>query len=161
MILAFPWSRPTTEGKPSPKNYPHWPGVVTSLLEKGYRVHQVSCKDEPGLGCTVRSDDLPLAEIERLLRACLAWVSVDSFVPHMAWTLKEPGVVIFGKSDPEIFGHAENTNLLKDRRFLRIRQFGLWSQEEPYAAAFVGPEVVVAAVLGSIDARRRRAPAPG
>jgi hypothetical protein len=75
----------------------------------------------------------------------------------MAWTLGRPGVVIFGPSDPVIFGHEENVNLLKDRRFLRKQQFWLWSQIEPHLASnpdiFVSPEVVVAAVLRLAESR--------
>jgi hypothetical protein len=164
MILIFPWSRPTDAGKPSPKNYPYWKGVVGLFKQKInqdiYRTHQISCKGEPDIGCSKRSDNLPLTEIQGLLKSCHAWISVDSFVPHMAWTIGEPGVVIFGPSDPAIFGHAGNTNLLKHRKYLRENQFWLWSQytnPDPqwFMKAFVDPAIVVNAVMLSIAARVR------
>lgn len=100
-------------------------------------------------------NDLPLEKISGLMKSCDTWIAVDNFWPHMAWTLGEPGIAIFGMSDPEIFGHPENINLLKDRRFLRIRQFGLWSQEPLNPDSFVAPTVVLEAVRLSINKRRR------
>jgi ADP-heptose:LPS heptosyltransferase len=147
VILVSPWSRKTTEGGPNPKNYPHWDEVVRGLSAAGHPAHQVSTAGEPAVpGCRLRSDDLPLKALANLIRDCAAWVAVDNFFHHLAWSVGRRGVVIFGPSDPEIFGHPENMNLLKSRRFLRARQFGLWSQVAPDPAAFVSPEEVVHAV---------------
>jgi len=156
LIPIFPWSRNTTEGAPSPKNYPHWDAVVTGLLGAGHQVLQVSCSGEPGLSGVERVNDLPFQKISALLNGCDTWIAVDNFLPHMAWTLSQPGVVIFGLSDPDVFGHPENINLLKGRHFLRTRQFGLWSQEKPNPEAFVSSEIVVRAAEQSIRQRRDR-----
>lgn len=153
MILISPWARNTTEGKPSPKNYPYWGAVVNGLLKGGHEVLQVSCSGEQDVPGAKRVNDLPLEKVADLMRACETWLSVDNFWHHYAWTLGQPGVVIFGSSDPTIFGHPENINLLKDRRFLRVRQFGLWSQEKAYPEMFVGPEAVISAVSLSIKRR--------
>jgi ADP-heptose:LPS heptosyltransferase len=150
MILISPWSRNTTEGKPSPKNYPHWAEVVSGLSKAGYDTVQVSCAGEADVPGVRRVDDLRLSDIAELMRSCETWISVDNFFHHMAWTLGIPGVVIFGMSSPIIFGHVGNTNLLKDRHFLRLRQFGLWSQEPPNPKAFVDPQVVVDAAVSLI-----------
>lgn len=154
MILIFPWARKTTDGKLSPKDYPCWPEVVGMLRARKLETHQISCKGESDIGCDRRSNDLSLSEIGDLLKSCSTWASVDSFLPHMAWTLKERGVVIFGPSDPEIFGHPENINILKDRRFLRSRQFGLWSQETPNPECFCGASAVMEAIRLSIKNRK-------
>lgn len=155
LILISPWARNTTEGAPSPKNYPHWEAVVNGLLKAGHEVAQLSRSGEPDIqGVTHRMDDLSLEQIAELLKTCGTWLAPDNFLPHMAWTLNQPGVVIFGLSDPDIFGHAGNINLLKGRHFLRARQFGLWSQEKPNPEAFVSPEIVVRAVEQSIKQRR-------
>jgi ADP-heptose:LPS heptosyltransferase len=155
LILISPWSRITTEGAPSPKNYPHWEAVVGGLLKAGYEVAQLSRSGEPDIqGVTRRMDDLTLQEIGALIATSETWIAVDNFLPHMAWTLNQPGVVIFGLSDPDIFGHPGNINLLKSRHFLRTRQFGLWSQEKPNPEAFVSPEIVIRAVEQSIKQRR-------
>ncbi len=159
MILVFPWARKTTDGKLSPKDYPHWKELIVLLHARKYETHQISLSGEADLACTKRSDNLPLNEIGALLRSAATWISVDSFAPHMAWSLGEPGIAIFGLSDPWIYGHQENINLLKDRYHLRKRQFGLWSQEPiPKANIFVSPEVVAAAVELSIKARKNRIP---
>jgi ADP-heptose:LPS heptosyltransferase len=74
-------------------------------------------------------------------------MSVDNFAHHLAWSAGKPGVAIFGSSDPIIFGHPENINLLKGRQHLRARQFGLWSEEQWRPEIFVPPSEVVSAVL--------------
>lgn len=154
MILIFPWSRNTSDGKASPKNYPHWDAVVAGLLKSGLEVLQVSCTGESDVAGTKRVNDLPLDQIAELMKSSETWISVDNFAHHMAWTLKYPGIVIFGMSDPEIFGHPENINILKDRRFLRARQFGLWSQEAPNPDSFAGPAAVLEAVRLAMKRRK-------
>lgn len=148
MILISPWSRNTTEGKPSPKNYPYWNDVANTLVYEGYEVVQLSCAGEPPVHhVTNRRDDLSLEQLTELVRVCQTWISVDNFFHHMGWMLGKPGVAIFGMSDPDIFGHPGNVNLLKDRGYLRKRQFGLWSQEKHNRLAFVeAGEVVKSAV---------------
>lgn len=158
MILIFPWSRNTSEGKPSPKNYPYWEEVVAGLSKAEHEVLQLSCSKEAPVPGARRMDDLPLATIEGMIKRAATWISCDNFAHHMAWTLNEPGVVIFGMSDPAIFGHPENINILKDARYLRGRQFGLWSQEPENKDAFVGPQAVLEAVRLSI--KRRKDPRP-
>lgn len=157
MILIFPWCAKTPEGKPSPKNYPYWGEVVKGLETVGFKSHQVSRIEEPVIpGVHQRTTDAKLSDIETLMRGCDTWLSSDSFAAHMAWTLGEPGVAIFGPSDPIIFGHPENINLLKDRRFLREQQFWLWSQTKAYPEMFVGPEAVVSAAMLSVESRKKR-----
>jgi hypothetical protein len=53
---------------------------------------------------------------------------------------------VFGQSDPNIFGHPENINLLKDRKYLREKQFWIWEQAEFIEEAFVTPDVVIDAL---------------
>jgi hypothetical protein len=36
--------------------------------------------------------------------------------------------VIWGISDPDIFGYDYNTNILKDRKYLRPDPFGTWKE---------------------------------
>jgi ADP-heptose:LPS heptosyltransferase len=119
-------------------------------------VWQISCAGEPVVkGCTKRFDNLTLAEIVRLLRECRTWMSVDNMFQHLAWSIGHRGVVVFGPSDPLIFGHAENVNLLRDRKFLRDRQFGLWSEIPWQPEIFSPPDAVVRAVesIMSMNAR--------
>lgn len=128
--------------------------MVDGLVSGGHEVVQVSCSGEPDISVQ-RMNDLPLDKIAELMKASSTFICVDNFFHHMAWTLGQSGVVIFGPSDPDIFGHSENINLLKDRSFLRIRQFGLWSQEKPNPDSFIGPTAVLEAVRLSIKRRKR------
>lgn len=153
MILLSPWAKVTDQGKPSPKNYPWWPEAVRGLLGAGFEVHQLGIDGEPDVpGVRKRSNGLRIREIERLLDECQTWLSTDTFLQHLAWDRKKRGVAIFGPSDPEIFGHPENINLLKSRKYLRSKQFWLWSQCEPVPnEAFVSPEEAVRAVVSLIN----------
>jgi hypothetical protein len=40
-----------------------------------------------------------------------------------------PGCVIWGVSDPNIFGYFYNKNILKNKSYLRNDQFGVWKNE--------------------------------
>jgi hypothetical protein len=50
---------------------------------------------------------------------------------------------VWGVSDPLIFGHPENTNLLKDRKHLAKNQFLWWEQTEHQDERFVEPNEVI------------------
>jgi hypothetical protein len=62
---------------------------------------------------------------------------------HLAWSEGKPGIVLWGISDPLIFGHPENTNLLKGREYLASNQFLWWEAHEFDADRFVKPDVVL------------------
>lgn len=129
-------------GAKHPKNYPFWEQVLRNVKEP---IVQVGVEGETQLVPDFRKN-LPLTELEKLVRECKTWMSCDSFFQHFCWDLGKPGVVVFGQSDPNIFGHPENINLLKDRKYLREKQFWIWEQAEYNEDAFVSPEVVVQAL---------------
>lgn len=88
--------------------------------------------------------DLSAEQIFRLCNTADAWLSVDNFLPHLLNYYKaKPGIVIFGQSDPLIFGYPHNTNLLKDRKYLRGQQFWWWEQAEFIEEAFVSSNQVI------------------
>ena len=126
-------------GQTHPKNYPWWNTVIEHIDEE---LVQVGIEGETQLVPDFRKN-LSLTELAKLVENCDTWLSVDSFFQHFCWDLKKPGVVLWGQSDPLIFGHPENINLLKDRKYLREKQFWLWEQCEFNADAFVAPEVVL------------------
>ncbi len=132
--------------KENPKNYPHWETVVSSLRAKGYYVIQVGVKDEPLIGADSVRHGMSLKDLKELLMQSSGWISVDNFFNHFATYHGKRGIVIFGRSDPEIFGYPQNINLLKDRTCLREKQFELWEQDEFNADVFVAPENVVSAI---------------
>lgn len=128
---------------PNPKTYPWWPDLVERL--KGHEITQLGVKGEPKLVKDCRFD-CPLDVLKKLLMKCDTWISVDSFLPHLAHHVGKPGVVLFSASDPLIFGYPENVNLLKDRKYLRGNQFDSWESYSFVEDAFVSPDIVVNAV---------------
>ncbi len=141
-ILIFPWARGMRNGKPHPKNYPHWTELVQKLQAQCHTVIQTGVIGEERLVDDVRQG-LNLSELADLVRSVDTWISIDSFGQHFCWDLGVPGVVLFGQSDPVIFGHPENINLLKDRQYLRERQFWLWEQCEARDDCWVTADEVI------------------
>ena len=56
------------------------------------------------------------------------------------------GVVLWSLSDPAIFGYEENLNLLKDRAYLRAKQFRVWEEQSCVPDAWLEPDEVVARI---------------
>ena len=151
-ILISPYSRrlrkfnPTDPDKVNPKNYPYWKEVVSKLKEKGYYVIQIGTSGEELIDANETRFNLKLNDLKELLLSSDCWASVDNFFNHFATYYKKRGVVVFGLSDPNIFGYPENINLLKDRKLLRKHQFELWEQVDFDKNVFVDPEVVVSSI---------------
>jgi ADP-heptose:LPS heptosyltransferase len=143
MILIAPYSKRMRNGMPSPKDYPYWDRLI-KLLNKEPIV-QIGIEGEVQLVPDFRKG-LPIKDIEWLVTQCSYWISVDSFLPHMASHLGKLGVVLWGPSDPLIFGYPQNLNLLKDRRYLRKRQFEIWETDSFNPEAFLTPRQVIDAI---------------
>lgn len=144
-IIIFPYARTMRNGKPHPKNYPFWPELIKLLVADGHKLTQLGVDGEEQL-----VDDfiknLPHSKLCEAVRDCDTWIGVDSYGQHLGWYVGKPGIAIFGQSDPLIFGHSENVNLLKDRKYLREHQFWLWEQCEAMDEVWVTPAEVVAAL---------------
>lgn len=143
-VLIFPWARGMRNGKAHPKNYPFWPELIKKLQDAGHEIIQVGIVGESQLVSDMRTG-LNLKQLGELIHSVDGWIGIDSFGQHYCWDLGKSGIVLFGQSDPLIFGHPENTNLLKDRRYLRERQFWLWEQCDADDDVWVTPDEVFAA----------------
>lgn len=139
MIIISPYSQKLRNGKINPKNYPYWKELISLIDEQ---IIQVGVTGEEQLVPDFRLN-LSMNELKELVLECRTWISVDSFFQHFCWDLNKPGIVLFGQSDPNIFGHSENTNLLVDRKYLREKQFWLWEQADYNEECFVKPEIVI------------------
>jgi ADP-heptose:LPS heptosyltransferase len=139
MILISPYARELRNGQNNPKNYPYWKELI-DLIDKP--IIQIGVEGETQLVADFRKN-LSLTELKDLVLQCEIWISVDSFFQHFCWDIGKYGIVLWGQSDPLIFGHPENTNLLKDRKYLRREQFWLWEQCEYKSDAFVSPSEVL------------------
>lgn len=146
-IIISPWSRNAPNGQECAKNYPFWPQVTELLRRKNITTIQIGVGNEKGIGADSSAFDLPLKDLVDLLKSCETWISVDNFFHHFAHFYRKPGVVIFGKSDPAIFGYKENKNLLKDEKYLRNNQYLWWNDEKLDENSFVSPEIVVNNVM--------------
>jgi hypothetical protein len=139
MIIIAPYAQKLRNGKENPKNYPYWKELIAIIDQP---IIQVGVKGEQQLVEDFRLN-LSISELTQLVQECKTWISVDSFFQHFCWDLKKPGIVIWSQSDPIIFGHKENINLLKDRSYLRKDQFHIWEQCEYNKDAFISPTQVL------------------
>ena len=143
MIILSPWSRPLNDGKPNPKcPKEDWWRKLVSLIDEP--IIQVGSLGELHI---VPSENvrhsLSLYDLGLLVDQCRTFISVDSFFQHFARDRGKYGIVIFGQSNPKIFGHPENINLLKGEEYLMQDQFLFWNQVPYRDDVFVEPEEVV------------------
>jgi hypothetical protein len=155
IVLLSCWAKPLRNNGMNAKNPEQnwWINVIKLLKEKGYTVWQC------GQGQEIKLDladkhlwNKDLWDLGEDIMTVDAWISVDNFFPH--WALlqfEKPGIVIWGQSDPEIFGHKGNVNMLKDRKYLREKQYEVWEAATHNQEAFVSPEEVVVQVVNFIN----------
>jgi ADP-heptose:LPS heptosyltransferase len=141
MILIHPFAKPLVNGKQNPKNYPYWEELIQKI-PKSIHIIQVGVDGEKQLVPDFRKN-LSILELRHLLDECKTWIGVDSFFQHLAWDCNKSGIVLWSVSDPLIYGHKENTNLLKDRVYLAKNQFLWWDFTEHNSDAFVKPEEIL------------------
>jgi ADP-heptose:LPS heptosyltransferase len=141
MILIHPYAKPLKNGKENPKNYPYWEELIQKI-PKSIHVVQVGVEGEKQLVEDFRKN-LSIAELSQLIKDCRTWIGVDSFFQHLAWDCQKPGIVLWSVSNPLIFGHPENMNLLKDRKYLAPNQFLWWDFTAFDENSFVKPEEVI------------------
>lgn len=141
-IIISPYSRKLRNGKQNPKNYPFFQELIDELV-KQYTIIQLGVTGEVVFNGVIPKFNLPLIEIKQLIENCYIFISVDNFLPHLANHTSKPGIVLWGRSNPKIFGYSQNINLLKDKKYLRSDQFALWESIEYDPNVFVKPDVVL------------------
>jgi ADP-heptose:LPS heptosyltransferase len=139
MIIISPYSKALISGKQNPKNYPYWKELIEMIDEP---IVQVGIEGEKQLVSDFRKN-LPITELRKLIQECRTWISCDSFFQHLGWDEGKKGIVLWGVSDPLIYGHPENNNLLVDRKYLAKNQFLWWEFVEHQNERFVKPEIVL------------------
>jgi ADP-heptose:LPS heptosyltransferase len=141
MIIIAPYAQKLRTGKENPKNYPYWELLVEEL-QKTMHVVQVGVAGEKQLVPDFQTN-LPISSLRELLWRCKTWISVDSFFQHLGWDEGIKGIVLWGPSDPLIYGHPENINLLKGRKHLAKNQFLWWEATEHKNERFLKPSEVL------------------
>ena len=139
MIIIAPYAQKLRNGKQNPKNYPYWEELISQINEP---IVQVGIEGEKQLVDDFRKD-LPISELRKLVGECRTWISCDSFFQHLGWDEGKQGIVLWSVSDPLIFGHPENINLLKDRSTLVENQFLWWEFVEHKNDRFVKPKEIL------------------
>ena len=139
MIIISPYSKALLSGKQNPKNYPYWKELIEMIDEP---IIQVGIEGEKQLVPDFRKN-LPITELRKLIQECRTWISCDSFFQHLGWDEGKKGIVLWGVSDPLIYGHPENINLLEDRKHLAENQFLWWEFVDHRNERFVKPKEVI------------------
>lgn len=139
MILISPFAQKLRNGERNAKNYPFWEELVTKIEEP---IVQIWTSWEEKLVRDFRAG-LSFKELSSLLKECRVWIGVDSFFQHFAWYEGKYGIVLWGRSDPNIFGHKENINLLKSRDNLRENQFDIWENVPYDPSVFHDPDTIL------------------
>lgn len=158
MILISPYSKKMVkeievEGKEgikeivektNAKNYPWFQEIIDKIKEMSdYKIVQIGVSGEKKLDqIDEYFFDKSLKEIKQKIIDCDFWISIDSMLQHLASHTDKRGVVLWGKSDPKLFGYPQNLNLLKDRKYLRPDQFFIWDPEEFDENVFMHPSEV-------------------
>ncbi|MFT7032460.1 MAG: ADP-heptose:LPS heptosyltransferase [Cyclobacteriaceae bacterium] len=76
-----------------------------------YRFIQLGVMKEPPIRGAVDLRGLKMRDSMSVVSLSDLFVGIDSFLSHVATALKIPGVVLFGATPPDVFGHEENENL--------------------------------------------------
>jgi ADP-heptose:LPS heptosyltransferase len=144
MIIIHPFAKKLLSGRENPKNYPYWEELVQKI-PKSIHIIQMGIDGEEQLVEDFRKS-LSILELKHLLNECQTWIGVDSFFQHLAWSIGKKGIALWSVSDPLIYGHPENINLLSSRDNLASNQF-LWWEHTPHdPSKFVKPDVVLDAL---------------
>ena len=134
------------KSKVNAKNYPYWKELVKKLVALDCEVLQLGVSGEKQIpGTSKLLLNSPMSELKKMLDSCDFWISVDNFFHHFAHFYKKPGFVLWGPSDPSIFGYSENVNILRSKKYLRPpnEQFLFWKWVEYKQERFVSAESVI------------------
>lgn len=147
-IVIAPYAARLPNDRPNAKNYPWWPELIRRLMAGGHDIVQLGGRGETridGVGQFICN--WPLSKLVQVIRDADTWIAVDTWLSHFCYVERlQPGFVLFSQSDPEIWGHHQNVNLLKSRAFVREYQYAPWFDVPFNPDAFVSPEEVVRAI---------------
>jgi ADP-heptose:LPS heptosyltransferase len=131
-IIIAPFAAKLRSGNRNPKNYPHFAELVARLNANSHEIIQIGVTGEDRIeGVEQHVLDWPFEKLKDLINDSDTWVSVDSWLPHFCHCYRlKPGIVLWGKSSPRIWGYDENENLWGGEHNLRPFQYKNWEEEE-------------------------------
>jgi len=153
-IIIAPYAKKLRNGNINPKNYPWFPEVITKIKKDRHDLHinQIGIEGEKILNNIDKfTFGKSIQEIMNLVKECDIYITIDSFLGHLGAYVKKRGIIIFGKSDPNIFSYPQNRNILKDRKYLRKNQFDIWESETFDKNAFIDPKSLSAIILEELE----------
>jgi len=146
-IIISPYSKQLRTGEPSPKDYPYWKELV-SILNKKHHIIQIGVNGEPIIeGIHESKFNLSFKELEELTLSVDSFISVDNFYPHFCNTIGKYGYVIWGPSNPAIYGYAKNVNIIHTKPQFKVNQFGLWDKSDYNIHSFPSVNEVISRIL--------------
>jgi ADP-heptose:LPS heptosyltransferase len=153
-LIISPYSRKLRNGKKNAKDYPWWQEIIDELKKRhnDIKIIQIGVSGEEKLKnideCLF---DLSLKDLKELILSSDIFLSIDNFFHHYIHYLGKQNIVIWGQSDPILFGYKEDINLLKDKKYLRKEQFSIWEECEFNKDAWIDPNIVVNSILKLLD----------
>lgn len=158
-IVIAPYAAKLRSGNRNPKNYPYWVELIQRLNANGHEVVQIGAAGEELIeGTSERIIGWPFSKLRDVINNADLWISVDSWLPHFCHCERlKSGVVIWGKSSPQVWGYPDNENLFVSTEHFRPFQFQHW-ETEPYDPNVFPPVMqVVWAVERKLKASRKPA----
>ena len=108
----------------------NWGNLVRQLPE--FTFIQLGMPDEPAVeGAIDWRGKTSMREAFCLLKYAASYVGVDSVHAHVSNAFDLPGVVLFGDSNPALWGHDNNINIYKGIRCSPC-YYHLWGATCPY-----------------------------
>ncbi len=145
MIVISPFSRTLKNGAKNPKNYPYWEELISMIKESfpNETICQAVDKDEARLKGAKTFVKTNLKTLPKFLASAKLVLSVDNFMPHLCHYYSiQKCIVVFGQSDPRIYGWKEYLNLCLDEQYLMPNQFASWEEATYKEEAFPKPEFI-------------------
>jgi len=116
LCLIVPYSAVTAHGKISTyKDWEDekWRALIRALKERGYQVNQLGVKgQETDLGTDQFLTTHILDAIALVKHASLV-ISVDTWAGHAAHAFGTKAIILFGSTNPALFGYPTNINICK------------------------------------------------
>ena len=78
---------------------------------KWEELKKILIKDEHEVEIITEDKGLTYKEIAKKIKICKTFITVDSFAGHLGNAVSKRGIVLFGGTDPKIFGHKNNINI--------------------------------------------------
>jgi len=142
-IVISPYARKTDN--PNPKDYPYWNLLIKKLNQRYENLHftQIGLEGEKILeGVNGVVQGMPLMFLKKELQESDLVLSVDNAIQHLCARYEIPCVCIFSVSNPKIWGHQNNRNIYKDKKYFAEDQFLIWDLQDYNKDAFIEPEKI-------------------